>query len=63
MDQEVVFIFLEVPVLDKLWYQAQVIINMANAVVFPLLRLLGVQDGHGMSPFCCDFETKDDFRV
>ena len=27
MDQEVVFIFLEVPVLDKLWYQAQVIIN------------------------------------
>ena len=44
------------PVVHQLWADAQEIINMANAVMIPFLHLLCVEEGHGLSPFCHDFE-------
>ena len=36
---------------------------MSNQLMLPFLHLIGVEEGHGIPPFCHYFQTKDDLRV
>ena len=35
---------------------------MKNLVMKPFLKIFCVEEQHGISPFFCDFITKDDLR-
>ena len=43
---------------DQLWDETQGIIHMDNSVVFPLFQIIFLEEGHGLSKFFHEFNTK-----
>ena len=39
------------PAVYQLWNEAQVIITIVNSVILKLLKLVAIDEGHGIPPF------------
>lgn len=50
------------PAAYQLCSQAKGIIHMVNAAMTYFLRLFGIEEEYGLSPFCRDFNTKDELK-
>lgn len=50
---------LDMPAVHQLWPEVSRVIRMATAVTLPFLKLFGVEDGNGLSPFAVDIGSPD----
>ena len=53
---------LEKPAVDQLWDEVKGIIDVVNACMVPFLKLFGVEDGNGLSPFATNVATPNDLK-
>lgn len=48
------------PAVNQLWDNVRRIMNMASSKMHPFLKLFGVVEGSGLTPFAVDIETTDE---
>ena len=51
---------LEFDAVTQLWDQVAKIFKLVKSIMLPFLKLHGVDEGHGLSPFASDFENPSD---
>ncbi len=51
------------PAVNQLWTEFSKIVKTANAVVVPFLKLFGVEEGNGLSPFARTFDSPNDLST
>ena len=48
------------PAVDQLWDEVKGVIEVVNSWMLPFLKVFGVEEGNGLSPFAVPIETPND---